>query len=188
MNENEKMYYFYVKTCKRCEFFKILSDYETACALPNRGYYIMTDSRVGPKFFAYWIPITLAECPYFNKITYSHIDQYESKSQKYQSMHDFIYHLLLIGWWKIIPTWILKKGNIKIPTKKEIEAEEKARRMERAAKREALRMLIEAHEQARLEKWSAPIKSAHIIRMERGLRTGLGNRRPYPHGRRTKKY
>jgi len=148
----------------------------------------MTDSRVGPKFFAYWIPITLAECPYFNKITYSHIDQYESKSQKYQSMHDFIYHLLLIGWWKIIPTWILKKGNIKIPTKKEIEAEEKARRMERAAKREALRMLIEAHEQARLEKWSAPIKSAHIIRMERGLRTGLGNRRPYPHGRRTKKY
>ena len=92
-------------------------------------------------------------------------------------MHDIIYHLLLIGWWRIIPSWVLKKGNIKIPTKEQIEAEEKARTM-----------LIEEQEQVRLEKWSAPIKSAHIIRLERGLYTGLGNRRPYPHGRRTKKY
>jgi len=38
MNENEKMYYFYVKTCKRCEFFKILRGV-------NRGHPIMFPSR-----------------------------------------------------------------------------------------------------------------------------------------------
>ena len=43
-------------------------------------------------------------------------------------------------------------------------------------------------QEARMRKWGGPIKSAHIIRLERGLYTGRGNRRPYPHGRRTKKY
>ena len=54
--------------------------------------------------------------------------------------------------------------------------------------REARRIKWEAEKEAHRSTWGGPIKSAHIIRMERGLRTGLGNRRPYPHGRRTKKY
>jgi hypothetical protein len=44
----------------------------------------------------------------------------------------------------------------------------------------------EAMREEQMRKWR-PIKSAHIIRLERGLYTGLGNRRPYPHGRRTKR-
>ncbi len=63
-------------------------------------------------------------------------------------------------------SWCHTKGIWKLPTKEEKEARE-----------EELR-----------KKWSAPIKSAHLIRLERGLYTGLGNRRPRPAGRRTKKY
>jgi len=62
--------------------------------------------------------------------------------------------------------WMHEKGYLKFPTKEQIEAEK----------------------EERMRKWGGPIKSAHIIRLERGLYTGLGNRRPYPHGRRTKKY
>ncbi len=61
--------------------------------------------------------------------------------------------------------WMHEKGYLKFPTKEKIEAEK----------------------EERMRKWGGPIKSAHIIRLERGLYTGLGNRRPYPHGRRTKK-
>jgi hypothetical protein len=61
--------------------------------------------------------------------------------------------------------WCYAKGIWKFPTKEEKEA----------MREESMR------------KWGT-VKSAHIIRLERGLYTGLGNRRPYPHGRRTKKY
>ncbi len=61
--------------------------------------------------------------------------------------------------------WCYAKGIWKNPTKEEKEA----------MREESMR------------KWGT-VKSAHIIRLERGLYTGLGNRRPYPHGRRTKKY
>jgi len=61
--------------------------------------------------------------------------------------------------------WCYAKGIWKFPTKEEKEA----------MREESMR------------KWGT-VKSAHIIRLERGLYTGLGNRRPCPHGRRTKKY
>lgn len=61
--------------------------------------------------------------------------------------------------------WCYAKGIWKFPTKEEKEA----------MREESMR------------KWGT-VKSAHIIRLERGLYTGLGNRRPYPHGRHTKKY
>jgi hypothetical protein len=54
--------------------------------------------------------------------------------------------------------------------------------------REARKIKWEAQKEENKRRWGGPIKSAHIIRLERGLYTGLGNRRPYPHGRRTKKY
>ena len=60
--------------------------------------------------------------------------------------------------------WCHAKGIWKFPTKEE---------------KEAMR-------EERMRKWGT-VKSAHIIRLERGLYTGLGNRRPYPHGRRRKK-
>jgi len=62
-----------------------------------------------------------------------------------------------------IVIWCYSKGIWKFPTKEEKEA----------MREESMR------------KWGT-VKSAHIIRLERGLYTGLGNRRPYPHGRRTK--
>ncbi len=69
--------------------------------------------------------------------------------------------------------WTHKKGYWKFLTQEE---------------REACIKKWEAENDAHRSMWDAPIKSAHIIRLERGLYTGLGNRRPYPHGRRTKKY
>jgi len=63
-----------------------------------------------------------------------------------------------------IVIWCYAKGIWRFPTKEEKEA----MRAENMRKR-------------------CTVKSAHIIRLERGLYTGLGNRRPYPHGRRTKK-
>lgn len=73
-----------------------------------------------------------------------------------------IFPLFLFGF----PSWAKRNGYWIPPTKEELEANKKANE----------------------KRWSEPIKSAHIIRLERGLYTGLGNRRPYPHGRRTKKY
>jgi len=69
--------------------------------------------------------------------------------------------LVPVGIW----VWCHAKGIWRFPTKEE---------------KEAMR-------EEQMRKWR-PVKSAHIIRLERGLYTGLGNRRPYPHGRRTKKY
>jgi len=119
------------------------------------------------------------------------VEQSESKPNKYQTRCAVIFYLLTFGWiiifsyclehyLNMVPliiimyvvvviilgSWSHKKGYWRFPTKEEREAE----------REESMR------------KWGGPIKSAHIIRMERGLRTGLGNRRPYPHGRRTKKY
>jgi len=117
-------------------------------------------------------------------------DQSESKPENYTNICGALFYLLLFGGGIIIslgltsfpdkvplviiiyaviligfPLWASAKGYWKFPTKEERKA---------------------ANEE-RMRKWGS-IKSAHIIRLERGLYTGLGNRRPYPHGRRTKKY
>lgn len=128
-----------------------------------------------------------------------HVEQSESKQEKYQNICIVIFVLLIlvggsimvacmttysadIGLLSIIVFavttlgfrfWVNKKGYWKFLTQEE---------------KEARRIKWETEKEARMRKWGAPIKSAHIIRLERGLYTGLGNRRPYPHGRRTKKY
>jgi hypothetical protein len=138
------------------------------------------------------LPVTDVHLEPSKKVDDIHVDQYEPKPEKYKTICMVIFILLffvgpgillaciietgipgVLGGLMIIiyiilvvrfRFWTHEKGYMKFPTKEEREAEK----------------------EASMRKWGGPIKSAHIIRLERGLYTGLGNRRPYPHGRRTK--
>jgi len=178
------MYSFYENKCKQCEYFWSSNNVHTYCSY--QASWGLTDSNVGQRFFLYYFQEALLRCPYFN------VGQSGPKLEKYKNILSVLYALLLFGGITmvlllsynpdiagvfmityIVPLlgflcWItIKKEYEKSQTKEEIIADKKAL----------------------LDEWTPkPIKSAHIIRLERGLYTGLGNRRPYPHGRRTKKY